>query len=64
MTIAVDIKQQNKQQNDQLGQKAMMSCRQNDHCQRPKTSRFDFVSPFAFEFENFLLFIMEGIHTL
>ena len=54
--------------NDQLRQKSMTSCRRNEHCQRPKTSWFDFVFPFAFKkkhwFENFFSFIMEGMETL
>ena len=32
--------------------KAMTSCRRNERCQRPKTSRFDFVFPFAFQNEH------------
>ena len=46
----------------------MTSCRRNERCQRPKTSCFDFVFPLAFKnklrFENFFLFIMEGMGTL
>ena len=46
----------------------MMSPRQNELYQRPKTSLFDFVFPCAFEnkhlFENFFVLIMEGIATL
>ena len=41
----------------------MTSCRRNEHCQRPKTSWFDFVFPFAFKNKFGLKtfsFIMEG----
>ena len=45
--------------NGQLRQKSMTSYRRNERCQRPKTSWFDFVFPFAFKnkhrFENFFL---------
>ena len=48
--------------------KSMISYRRNERCQRPKTSWFDFVFPFAFknkhQFENFFSFIMEGMGTL
>ena len=54
--------------NVQLRQKSMTSYRRNERCQRPKTSLFDFVFPFAFknkhQFENFFSFIMEGMSTL
>ena len=54
--------------NGQLPQKSMASCRRNERFQRPKTSWFDFVFPFAFKnihrFENVFSFIMEGIGTL
>ena len=49
-------------------QKGMTSQRQSERCQRPKTSWFDFVFPFAFEnkhqFQNFFALIMQGIDTL
>ena len=35
--------------NGQLRKKSMTSCRRNERCQRPKTSCFDFVFPFAFK---------------
>ena len=48
--------------------KVMMSPRRNELYKRPKTSRFDFVFPCAFEnkhrFENFFALIMEGIDTM
>ena len=54
--------------NGQLLKKSMTSCRRNERCQRPKTSCFDFVFPFAFKnkhpLENFFSFIMEGMGTL
>ena len=54
--------------NGQLRKKSMTSYRRNERCQRPKTSWFDFVFPFAFknkhQFENLFLFIMEGMGTL
>ena len=57
-----------KDRNDQLRQKSMTSCRRNERCLRLKTSRFDFVFPFAFKnkhrLENFFSFIMEGMGTL
>ena len=48
--------------------KVMTSHRRNKHCQRPKTSWFDFVFPFTFEnkhrFKNIFALIMEDIDIL
>ena len=53
--------------NGQLRQKSMTSWRPNERCQRPKTSWFDFVFPFAFKnkhrFENFF-FVHYGRYGL
>ena len=49
--------------NGQLSQKSMTSYRRNERCQRPKTSWFDFVFPFAIknkhQLENFF-FVHNG----